>query len=203
MEKLRYLSDWWLQCELNTQVAALRGELKKQNEENGKRSNITNKITKYYWSKHLKTKMLCSFRFDLVEQQQKNDFKHSSQEIQLRNETLQKHNYLIEEHWSGHNQLDESHKMLRGEISNLKLSYYWTFSHPKRLFIHHLNTTLSFLPTGHFEELKSHFESFTTDANTKFQRQADVNSELETKIEKAKSEQEVNHNESLSKIEMA
>ena len=30
-----------------------------------------------------------------------------------------------------------------------------------------------------------------------------MNSELETKIEKAKSEQEVNHNESLSKIEMA
>ena len=162
---------------------------------------------KYYqqlrWSKHLKTKMLCSSRFGLVEQQQKNDFEHSSQEIQLCNETLQKHNYLIEEHWSGHNQLDESHKMLRGEISNLKLSYYWTFSHPKRLFIHHLNTTLSFLPTGHFEELKSHFESFTTDANTKVQRQAGVNSELETKIEKAKSEQEVNHNESLSKIEMA
>ena len=125
---------------MNTQVAALRGELKKQNEENGKRSNITNKITKYYWSEHLKTKMLCSFRFDLVEQQQKNDFKHSSQEIQLRNETLQKHNYLIEEHWSGHNQLDESHKMLTGEISNLTILYYWTFSYPKGLFIHHLDT---------------------------------------------------------------
>ena len=102
---------------MNTQVAALRGELKKQNEENGKRSNITNKITKYYWSKHLKTKMLCSSRFGLVEQQQKNDFEHSSHEIQLCNETLQNHNYLIEEHWSGHNQLDESHKMLTGEIS--------------------------------------------------------------------------------------
>ena len=109
---------------MNTQVAALRGELKKQIEENGKRSNITNKITKYYGSKPLKTKMLCSFRFDLVEQQQKNDFKHSSQEIQLCNKTLQKHNCLIEEHWSGHNQLDESQKMLRGEISNLKSSYY-------------------------------------------------------------------------------
>ena len=53
-----------------------------------------------------------------------NDFEHSRREIQLCNETLQKHNCLIEEHWSGHNQLDESHKMLTGENSNLKISYY-------------------------------------------------------------------------------
>ena len=101
---------------LDTQVAALRTEQKRQNEENVKRSNIRT-------TNHPSTFPI--FRFEMVEQKQKDDFNQSCQELQLCKETLQGQHHLLAEQSYKHNQLSEGHTILAGVLfkcpSNLNL----------------------------------------------------------------------------------
>ena len=59
-------------------------------------------------------------RFEMVEQQQRDDFIHSCQELQLCKETLEKQSDLIGEQSSRHSNLNEGHTVLRG-LSNISL----------------------------------------------------------------------------------
>ena len=101
---------------LDTQVAALRTEQKRQNEENVKRSNIRT-------TNHPSTFPI--FRFEMVEQKQKDDFNQSCQELQLCKETLQRQHHLLAEQSNKHNQLSEGHTILAGVLfkcpSNINL----------------------------------------------------------------------------------